>query len=129
MKRLLNIFALIIVFGMTSCSEDSNLENHLLVGDYTGNWCTNEIKLERKFSIEYEEIRDGLVLFYSLADSSDLNIISDTEFTIDRYVQNSYSNGVSGILVGDTLYLENQVYLVSDSIKTSTLRTGVFVKQ
>ena len=59
----------------------------------------------------------------------DLNIISDTEFRIDPFVQNGYSNSVSGIIVEDTLYMENESFLVSDQMNTEVVRTGSFVKQ
>lgn len=128
MIRGLNLLIVIFVLGTISCSDDSAVQDHLLIGDYLGSWEFHTI-IETKFSIEYEEENDGLVLFFTLADSSDLNIISDTEFDIDRYEQYGYSNYISGKLVEDTLYLQNEIFLVSDQMNTENLRTGTFVKQ
>lgn len=119
---------IVLVTGTISCSSGSELEDHKLIGNYKGSW-NALVDIESKFSIEYDEKKDGIVMFYSLADSSDLNIISDTEFNIDRYEQYGYSHGISGVLVEDTLYLQNETYLISDQMNTENIRTGTFVKQ
>ena len=121
-----------LIFGCIlcamSCTSNSELEDHELVGNYLGSW-ESVVQIESRLSIEYDEKRDGLVLFFTLADSLELNILSDTEFSIDRYESNGYSNGVTGYIVSDTLYMENEVYLVSDQMNTSTTRKGAFVRQ
>lgn len=116
------------VIVAVSCSSDSTLKDHPIIGNYLGSWDFIP-ETETRFSIEYENEGDKLVLFFSLADSFDLNVISDTEFTIDRYEQNGYSNGISGILVEDTMYIQNEVFLIGDQQNSTNLRTGTFVRQ
>jgi hypothetical protein len=128
MKKGITFLILIFVLGIISCSDDSSIENHLLVGNYIGSWDTKQ-DIELKLSIEPYNDNSGLVLFFTLADSFDLNIISDKEFSIDPFVQYGFSNNISGIIVEDTLYMQNEIYLVSDQMNTENLRTGRFVKQ
>ena len=128
MRKAVTYLMLGMILGTMSCTSNSELEDHQLVGNYLGSW-ESIVQIETKLSIEYDEKRDGLVLFFTLADSLDLNILSDTEFSIDRYESNGYSNGVTGYIVSDTLYMENEVYLVSDQMNTKTTRKGSFVKQ
>ena len=126
MNKIFSLFYAVLILGIISCSDDSGIEDHILVGNYIGTWDTVQ---EAELKLSIEPYNDGLVLFFSLADSLDLNIISDTEFTIDSYEQYGYINNISGIIVKDTLYMQNEVYLVSDQMNIESLRTGIFVKQ
>jgi hypothetical protein len=128
MNRSIGFLIAILVLGLVSCCDDPDIKDHLLVGNYIGSWDPHP-EIIQKLSIEAYEDCSGLVFLFSLADSLDLNIISETEFTIDRYEINGFSNGVSGVIVEDTLYLQNETFNVSDKENTETLRTGTFVKQ
>ena len=128
MKCISKFWFVLFVLTVSSCSTDSVLEDHMLIGNYLGNWNTVP-EIESKFSIEYEGKEDKLVFFFSLADSLDLNVLSETEFSIDPYEQNGYSNNLSGKLIQDTLYLQNEVFLIGDNQNNGNVRTGVFVRQ
>ena len=126
MKSRYSLFILTI-FILASCSESSMYEDHPLNGNYLGQW--EVVPVDSRFTIEVNEEDDGLIMFFSLTDTAHLNLMSETRFDIDRYERNGFSNQLNGELKGDTLYLENDTYTVSDPVNTRTIRKGTFVKQ
>ena len=127
MKNLI-IISTFICFIFPSCSDGPNFEDHALAGNYLGEWEGVGIT-DIKLSIDANEEDSGLIFFFSLASLHDMNIISDSEFTIDRFIQNSTSIGISGNLIGDTLYLENDLFQIADQVNTQQIRNGKFVRQ
>ena len=127
MKKLYPLLILTIII-LTSCSENSIYEDHPLNGNYLGQW-ESVVTVTSRFTIEANEEDDGLIFFFSLNDTIHLNLMSETRFDIDRYERNGFSNYLTGELQGDTLFLENETYTVSDPVNTQTIRKGTFVKQ
>jgi mRNA-degrading endonuclease YafQ of YafQ-DinJ toxin-antitoxin module len=129
MNAMTKYFALTILILFSSCGLGSEFDDHELVGDYLGSWDVSVVPLEIRMSIVPNLMDDGLVLLVSsLADSRGLELINDTEFRIDRFEENGYSREISGELIQDTLFLENESYLVGNPSDIIT-NLGKFVKQ
>jgi hypothetical protein len=63
MNRGLKFLMAVFVLGVMSCSDDSGLEDHLLIGNYLGAWDTAQ-GAEFKPSIEPYNDNTGLTLFF-----------------------------------------------------------------
>ena len=84
MKIYMRIILAVWAVLLTSCSKDTGLSEHLLSGNYLGSWDTQPI-IELKMTIGPNRDCDRLFLYFSLADSSEINIKSESHFDIDRF--------------------------------------------
>ena len=125
MKKIL--LSALAVFSIMACSNNSMYEDHILTGNYQGQWEIAPVDV--KMIIQANDEKDGLILLLNLADSIDMMPISETTFDTERFERNGFSNQVYGELVGDTLYLENETYNIADKEGTLTIRKGTFGKQ
>lgn len=123
-------FSLTVLIFLLSCQSENTFEDHNLVGNYLGQWITNPSTQDNvRITIEPDENKDGLILFLnSVGDSIALEQIKDSEFMILDFQQNGKSNNLSGLLINDTLKIENRSYFLNDPNNLS-IRNGVFARQ
>lgn len=100
----------------------------ILVGNYLGSWDINDIPL--RISIEaYEDKLELYLLLNTVKDSFTLNLRSVNQFFLDNFVVNSSSSDISGELIGDTMNIENCLFLVSDPDNIKRIIKGRFARQ